>query len=135
MNKLIKFLCLSTLPVVLLACSKADISGVWIPEKVSSSDTFYSYYEITSLDSNRYSLSEFKYKIRNPIADIMPMDLPKLIDKEEGKKLEFTKDNTYCVEGSLNTECFVFTDRKLDVYKGSRLVKSKTNPPLIPVNK
>ena len=54
MNKLIKILCLSTVLVVLLACSKPDISGVWIPEKISSSDTFYSYYEIRSLDSNRY---------------------------------------------------------------------------------
>ena len=88
MNKLIKLLCLSTVPVVLLACSKPDISGVWIPEKVSSSDTFYSYYEIRSLDSNRYSLTAFKYKIRNPIADIMPMDLPKLIGKDEGDSVE-----------------------------------------------
>ena len=132
LNKTILF---AVIPFLMVACSKPDISGVWIPEKVSSSDTFYSYYEITSLDSNRYSLTEFKYKIRNPIADIMPMDLPKLIGTEEGKKLEFTKDNTYCVEGSLSTECFVFSDGKLDIYNGSRLVKSKTNPPLIPVNK
>ena len=47
MNKLIKLLCLSTVPVVLLACSKPDISGVWIPEHTPKSEFFYSYYVIS----------------------------------------------------------------------------------------
>ena len=132
MNKLIKLLCLSTVPVVLLACSKPDISGVWIPEKFEKSEKYYEYYEIGQKDSlDRYNFTKYIYITRsnNP-----RQKLPLLNGKIE-KKLEFTKDNTYCVEGSLNTECFVFSDGKLDIYNGSRLVKSKTNPPLIPVNK
>jgi hypothetical protein len=131
MNKLIKLLCLSTVPVVLLACSKPDISGVWIPEKHDSIDLTYKYYEIGEKDSSdRYSFTKYIYITRsnNP-----RQKLPLLNGKIE-KKLEFTKDNTYCVEGSMQTECVVYVDGKLDIYGQGTHVKSPQNPPKVPVN-
>ena len=131
MNKLIKLLCLSTVPVVLLACSKPDISGVWIPEKHDSIDLTYKYYEIGEKDrSDRYNFTKYIYITRsnNP-----RQKLPLLNGKIE-KKLEFTKDNTYCVEGSMQTECVVYVDGKLDIYGQGTHVKSPQNPPKVPVN-
>ena len=118
MNKLIKLLCLSTVPVVLLACSKPDISGVWIPEKFEKSEKYYEYYEIGQKDSlDRYNFTKYIY-----------------INGKIEKKLEFTKDNTYCVEGSMQTECVVYVDGKLDIYGQGTHVKSPQNPPKVPVN-
>ena len=132
MNKLIKLLCLSTVPVVLLACSKPDISGVWIPEKHDSIDLTYKYYEIGEKDSSdRYSFTKYIYIVNSPIKS---QKLPLLNGKIQ-KKLEFTKDNTYCVEGSLNTECVVYVDGKLDIYGEGTFLKSEQNPPKILVNK
>ena len=132
MNKLIKLLCLSTVPVVLLACSKPDISGVWIPEKHDSMDLTYKYYEIGEKDSlDRYSFTKYIYIVNSPIKS---QKLPLLNGKIQ-KKLEFTKDNTYCVEGSLNTECVVYVDGKLNIYDEGIFLKSEQNPPKILVNK
>ena len=132
MNKLIKLLCLSTVPVVLLACSKPDISGVWIPEKHDSIDLTYKYYEIGEKDSSdRYSFTKYIYIVNSPIKS---QKLP-LLNGTIQKKLEFTKDNTYCVEGSLNTECVVYVDGKLDIYGEGTFLKSEQNPPKILVNK
>ncbi|KQQ65476.1 hypothetical protein [Acinetobacter sp. Leaf130] len=126
-----------TLGIALAACfnSKPDISGAWVPESVDKNATFYAYYMIGEKDSNdRYSITKFNYKIRNPLQDIKPIKLPQLVGKIEGKKLEFVKDNTYCVEGSLQTECVVYTDGKLDFYNQGTFVKSNKTPPEIPVN-
>lgn len=132
MNKLVKALCLSIVPVVLLACSKPDISGVWIPEIFEKSEKYYEYYEIGQKDSlDRYNFTKYIYITRsnNP-----RQKLPLLNGKIE-KKLEFTKDNTYCVEGSMQTECVVYVDGKLDIYgQGGTHVKSPQNPPKVPVN-
>lgn len=126
-----------TLAMALTACfsAKPDISGAWVPESVNNEDTFYYYYVIGEKDSNdRYSITQFNYQIRNLIPDIQHINLPKLIEKIEGKKLEFVKDNTYCVEGSLQTECVVYINGKLDFYNKGTFVKSNKNPPEIPVN-
>ena len=132
MNKLIKLLCLYTVPVVLLACSKPDISGVWIPEKHDSIDLTYKYYEIGEKDSSdRYSFTKYIYIVKSRIKS---QKLP-LLNGTIQKKLEFTKDNTYCVEGSLNTECVVYVDGKLDIYGEGTFLKSEQNPPKILVNK
>ncbi|MGQ1480498.1 hypothetical protein ACT4XN_19365 (plasmid) [Acinetobacter baumannii] len=125
------------LGIALTACfsSKPDISGTWVPASVDKNARFYAYYTIGEKDSNdRYSITKFNYQIRNPIQDINPIKLPQLVGKIEGKKLEFVKDNTYCVEGSLQTECVVYTDGKLDFYNQGTFVKSNKNPPEIPVN-
>ena len=131
MKKLIKTLCLSILPVALFACSKPDISGVWIPEKHDSMDLTYKYYEIGEKDSSdRYSFTKYIYIVNSPIKS---QKLPLLNGKIQ-KKLEFTKDNTYCVEGSMQTECVVYVDGKLDIYGQGTHVKSPQNPPKVPVN-
>ena len=132
MNKLVKALCLSIVPVVLLACSKPDISGVWIPETHDPMDLTYKFYEIGEKDSSdRYSFTKYIYIVNSPIKS---QKLPLLNGKIQ-KKLEFTKDNTYCVEGSLNTECVVYVDGKLDIYGEGTFLKSEQNPPKILVNK
>lgn len=132
MNKLVKTLCLSIVSVVLVACSKPDISGVWIPEKHDLTDLTYKYYEIGGKDnSGRYSFTKYIYIVNSPIKS---QKLPLLNGKIQ-KKLEFTKDNTYCVDGSLNTECVVYVDGKLNIYDEGIFLKSEQNPPKILVNK
>ncbi|WP_159153850.1 hypothetical protein [Acinetobacter johnsonii] len=132
MNKLVKALCLSIVPVVLLACSKPDISGVWIPETHDPMDSSYIYYEIGQKDNlDRYSFTKYIYIVKSRIKS---QKLP-LLNGTIQKKLEFTKDNTYCVEGSLNTECVVYVDGKLDIYGEGTFLKSEQNPPKILVNK
>ncbi|HFG4561763.1 hypothetical protein OHV78_17240 [Acinetobacter baumannii] len=134
MKKLIKGIALTTFAVLLTACSKPDISGVWIPEKVAKDEVFFDYYIIEKKkDSDRYLLKNVTYRIKGGNS-YRPMKLPKLIGGQPEKVLEFIKDDTYCVEGSLQTECVVYTDGKLDFYNQGTFVKSKKNPPEIPVN-
>lgn len=130
-NKLKATLVVICASIMLTACSKPDISGVWIPENTTPDSTYYNFYEIKKKDnSDRYQLIETSYKIKSTFGD----KVPRLLDKRAYKVLEFTKDNTYCVEGSLNTECVVAVDGKLDIYNHGRFVKSKSNTPPIPVN-
>ncbi len=129
LNKTILF---AVIPFLMVACSKPDISGVWIPEKHDSMDLTYKYYEIGEKDSSdRYSFTKYIYIVNSPIKS---QKLPLLNGKIQ-KKLEFTKDNTYCVEGSLNTECVVYVDGKLNIYDEGIFLKSEQNPPKILVNK
>lgn len=133
MKNLIKGIALTTFAVLLTACSKPDISGVWIPENVSKDSVFYSYYFIKKIeDSDRFSVEQHKFRIKKP-NPILPIELPEKISDTQ-KVLEFAQDNTYCVEGSMKTECFIAVGDKLDVYKGVRLKKTSTFPPQIPVN-
>ncbi|MGE9768686.1 hypothetical protein [Acinetobacter baumannii] len=116
------------------ACSKPDISGVWIPEKVTKDEIFFDYYIIEKKkDSDRYLLKNVTYRIKGGNS-YRPMKLPKLIGGQPEKVLELIKDNTYCVEGSLQTECVVYMDGKLDFYNQGTFVKSNKKPPEIPVN-
>ncbi|MGQ1273660.1 hypothetical protein ACT43X_18750 (plasmid) [Acinetobacter baumannii] len=119
---------------MLSACSKPDITGTWIPESVKSDDNLYTYYDIKKIDgTERLSLIKYIYKIRPSYEG---GKAPIQLDEPTTKVLEFTKDNTYCVEGSLNTECVVSVDGgKLDVYNNGRFKKSESTPPKIPVNK
>nr|WP_314370689.1 hypothetical protein [uncultured Acinetobacter sp.] len=133
MKNLIKGIALTTFAVLLTACSKPDISGVWIPENVSKDSVFYSYYVVKKIEnSDRYSVEQHKFRIKKP-NPLLPIELPEKISETQ-KVIEFTKDNTYCVEGSMETECFIAVDDKLDGYKGVRLKKTSTFPPQIPVN-
>lgn len=128
LNKKILFI---AIPFFMVACSKLDVSGIWIPEKFENSEKYYEYYEIGQKDSlDRYSFTKYIYITRsnNP-----RQKLPLLNGKIE-KKLEFNKDNTYCVEGSMQTECVIYVDGKLDIYGEGTYVKSSQNPPKIPVN-
>ena len=118
----------------LSACSKPDVTGVWIPETIASDDSTYKYYEIKKMEgTDRFQFIEYYYRIRPLYKN---GKVPFQLDQPTSKVLEFTKDNTYCVEGSLNTECVVAVDGgKLDIYQKGRFIKSASNPPKIPVNK
>lgn len=113
--------------------SKPDISGTWIPEKTPNSAYFYAYYEISKPDSNgNFAFKKVNYQIKN-MNPYNPAKLPKFNGESKGV-LTPTKDNTYCVEGSLNTECFIFTDGKLRPSNSQEyLVKSPKAVPDIPV--
>lgn len=117
----------------LSACSKPDVSGTWIPEKVSSDQDTFEYYEIKKMDgTDRYQFTEYSYHIKPYAA--LKIKIPDLNYKRD-KVLEFTKDKTYCIEGSMNTVCVVAVDDgKLDIYNSGRFIKSSSNPPKIPVN-
>lgn len=118
----------------LSACSKPDVTGVWVPEKVSPDDIFYEYYEIKKMEgTDRYQFVANQFKIK---ALFDGEKVPHRIDQPISMVLDFTKDNTYCVEGSMNTKCVVAVDGgKLDIYERGRFVKSSSNSPKIPVNK
>lgn len=120
------------LAATLTACSKPDVTGVWIPETTSSNDQTYTYYEIKKMDgTDRLNFIEHSFRVRPLLSgDKVPSKL-----NEITKILEFTKDNTYCVEGSLNTECIVSVDGdKLDIYRAGRFKKSISDSPTVPVN-
>ena len=113
--------------------SKPDIAGIWIPEHTPKSEFFYTYYEISKADAqDNYPIKKFNYQIQN-MNPYNPAKLPKLNGTTSGV-LTFVKDDTYCYESSLATDCFVYSDgklRKADTQKVF-LMTSK-NPPEIPV--
>lgn len=133
--KHLSMICTSMLLALgLSACSKPDVSGTWIPEKVSPDDIFYEYYEIKKMEgTDRYQFVANLFSIQ---AGFKGDEVPRRIGEPKTMVLDFTKDNTYCVEGSMNTKCVVAVDGgKLDIYERGRFVKSSSNPPKIPVNK
>lgn len=68
MKILNKTILLAVIPFLMVACSKPDISGVWIPEKHDSMDLTYKYYEIGEKDSSdRYSFTKYIYIVNSPI--------------------------------------------------------------------
>lgn len=134
LNKIKTFFSSLLLASTLSACSKPDVTGVWIPETIAADDSTYKYYEIKKIEgTERLQFIEYYYRI-------LPLTkgdkIPRQLDQPTTKVLEFTKDKTYCVEGSLNTECVVAIDSdKLDIYQKGRFKKSASNPPKIPINK
>lgn len=123
------------LAAALSACSKPDITGVWIPENVSSNDDTYKYYEIKNMDggTDRLQLIQYYYRIKPAYAG---GKVPILLDQPISNVLEFAKDKTYCIEGSLKTQCAVSVDQNtLDIYRSGRFKRSSSNPPKIPVNR
>ncbi len=88
MKNLIKGIALTTFAVLLTACSKPDISGVWIPENVSKDSVFYSYYVIKKIeDSDRFSVEQHKFRIKKP-NPILPIELPeKISDTQRSSSL------------------------------------------------
>lgn len=134
-TKKLQTICTSMcLAIGLSACSRPDVSGVWIPEKVSSNQDTFEYYEIKKMENtDRYQFTEYSYHIKPYLA--LKIKIPDLNYKRD-RVLVFTKDKTYCVEGSLNTVCIVsINDNKLDIYNSGPFIKSASNPPKIPVNK
>lgn len=113
--------------------SKPDISGVWVPEHTPKSEFFYSYYVISEADKQgSFPVKKVNYQIQN-MNQYNPAKLPKFTGESSGV-LTFVKDDTYCYEGSLASDCFVYSDGKLRKSDTQNFfLKTSKNPPEIPV--